>query len=208
MTKDFYESLEKSMLDDEDWQRYMIDKKPLSQLSGKEYQNRIREIDKFNEKSVENKSSEWSNNENSTLMDSFQGCVWECLKLVGLLSLFVLIPNFFDFVDRIDNPFLNIIVTILTLLFLILFLIYMFLLGADYVPSEHESYRPIRKRKAIKPEIKNQVWNRDGGRCVRCGSNEKLEFDHIIPHSKGGADTYRNLQLLCQTCNRSKGASI
>ena len=75
----------------------------------------------------------------------------------------------------------------------------------DTFDSSHS--RP-RKRKPIKRAIQNQVWNRDGGRCVRCGSNEKIEFDHIIPHSKGGADTYRNLQLLCETCNRSKGATI
>lgn len=37
---------------------------------------------------------------------------------------------------------------------------------------------------------------------------ENLEFDHIIPHSKGGANTYRNIQLLCEPCNRSKSAKI
>src|SRR3990172_8245951 len=52
------------------------------------------------------------------------------------------------------------------------------------------------------------VWNRDGGKCVKCGSQEKLEFDHIIPLSKGGSNTARNVQLLCETCNRSKGDSI
>ena len=41
-----------------------------------------------------------------------------------------------------------------------------------------------------------------------CGSNENLEFDHIIPFSEGGANTYRNIQLLCQPCNRSKSDSI
>ena len=65
-----------------------------------------------------------------------------------------------------------------------------------------------RKRKSIPQSVKDKVWNRDGGKCVDCGSNENLEFDHIIPHSKGGADTYRNLQLLCEPCNRSKSAKI
>ena len=61
---------------------------------------------------------------------------------------------------------------------------------------------------AVSQEVKDKVWNRDGGKCVECGSNENLEFDHIIPHSKGGANTYRNIQLLCEPCNRSKSAKI
>ena len=65
-----------------------------------------------------------------------------------------------------------------------------------------------RKTRRITQEVKDKVWNRDGGKCVECGSNEKLEFDHIIPHSKGGANTYRNIQLLCEPCNRSKSAKI
>tara|TARA_Y100001970_G_scaffold115280_1_gene143705 strand:+ start:2078 stop:3052 length:975 start_codon:yes stop_codon:yes gene_type:complete len=60
----------------------------------------------------------------------------------------------------------------------------------------------------IPQRVKDKVWNRDGGKCVECGSNQKLEFDHIIPHSKGGANTYRNLQLLCEPCNRTKSAKI
>jgi hypothetical protein len=63
-------------------------------------------------------------------------------------------------------------------------------------------------RTAIADEVKVFVWNRDGGRCVRCGSNQRLEFDHVIPVVLGGANTARNLQLLCETCNRSKGAGI
>jgi hypothetical protein len=64
------------------------------------------------------------------------------------------------------------------------------------------------KRRSIPQGIKNKVWNRDGGKCVECGSNENLEFDHIIPVSKGGANTYRNIQLLCEPCNRTKSAKI
>lgn len=56
----------------------------------------------------------------------------------------------------------------------------------------------------ISQEVKDLVWNRDNGKCAQCGSNEKLEFDHIIPFSKGGSNTYRNIQLLCEQCNRKK----
>jgi 5-methylcytosine-specific restriction endonuclease McrA len=52
------------------------------------------------------------------------------------------------------------------------------------------------------------VWRRDQGRCVKCGSQEGLEFDHIIPVSRGGSNTARNLQLLCENCNRSKSDTI
>ncbi len=65
-----------------------------------------------------------------------------------------------------------------------------------------------RKREPIPQEVQDKVWNRDGGACVKCGSKENLEFDHIIPFSKGGSNTYRNLQLLCQKCNREKSNKI
>lgn len=65
-----------------------------------------------------------------------------------------------------------------------------------------------KKREAITQNVKDKVWKRDNGICVECGSNEKLEFDHIIPFSKGGSSTYRNIQLLCESCNRKKRAKI
>ena len=60
----------------------------------------------------------------------------------------------------------------------------------------------------IPKSVKDSVWRRDGGKCTTCGSQELLEFDHIIPFSLGGSNTYRNVQLLCQTCNRKKAARI
>lgn len=59
-------------------------------------------------------------------------------------------------------------------------------------------------RTAIPKDVQREVWRRDKGRCVECGSQEKLEFDHIIPHSRGGSNTTRNIQLLCEKCNRKK----
>ena len=64
------------------------------------------------------------------------------------------------------------------------------------------------KRERIPQDVMDKVWNRDGGKCVQCGKSEKLEFDHIIPHSKGGSNTIRNLQLLCEKCNRVKSNNI
>jgi 5-methylcytosine-specific restriction endonuclease McrA len=44
------------------------------------------------------------------------------------------------------------------------------------------------------------------GRCRQCGSATDLHFAHVIPWSKGGANTLANIQLLCGPCNRRKGA--
>ncbi len=66
----------------------------------------------------------------------------------------------------------------------------------------------IKKREHIPQNIMDKVWNRDGGRCVKCDSSENLEFDHIIPYSKGGASSYRNLQILCKKCNVEKSNKI
>jgi 5-methylcytosine-specific restriction endonuclease McrA len=63
-------------------------------------------------------------------------------------------------------------------------------------------------RERIPDEVQIFVWNRDDGKCVKCGSKKKLEYDHIIPLSQGGSNTARNIQLLCESCNRSKGAKI
>jgi hypothetical protein len=63
-------------------------------------------------------------------------------------------------------------------------------------------------RPPILEEVRIAVWRRDRGRCVRCGSQRNLEFDHIIPIALGGSNTARNLQLLCEACNREKGASL
>lgn len=67
---------------------------------------------------------------------------------------------------------------------------------------------PTPAREAIAGEVKRFVWRRDGGRCVGCGGQERLEFDHVIPLAMGGSNTARNLQILCEACNREKGASL
>jgi hypothetical protein len=63
-------------------------------------------------------------------------------------------------------------------------------------------------RTSIPQEIKTAVWQRDQGRCIQCGSNQYIEFDHIIPLSLGGAHSVNNIQLLCRTCNSKKSNHI
>ena len=67
-------------------------------------------------------------------------------------------------------------------------------------------YLNVHADSPIKKHVKDAVWKRDGGRCVQCGSDHKIHFDHIIPYSWGGADTVENLQILCQRCNLRKGS--
>ncbi len=61
-----------------------------------------------------------------------------------------------------------------------------------------------RATRHIPQKVKLAVWQRDQGKCGECGATEYLEFDHIIPHSLGGASTEGNLQLLCRACNLAK----
>jgi 5-methylcytosine-specific restriction endonuclease McrA len=63
-------------------------------------------------------------------------------------------------------------------------------------------------RPRIPENVRIEVWRRDGGKCSRCGSRENLEYDHIVPISQGGSNTARNIELLCEKCNRSKGANV
>ena len=64
------------------------------------------------------------------------------------------------------------------------------------------------RRERIPQDVKLFVWQRDEGKCVQCCSRERLEYDHIIPVAKGGSNTARNIQLLCEPCNRAKSQNI
>lgn len=71
--------------------------------------------------------------------------------------------------------------------------------------------RPPREKESryIPRWVKSKVYRRDGGRCVnlsvegrRCDSRRDLEFDHIIPWSRGGSsDDPENIRLLCRAHN-------
>ena len=68
------------------------------------------------------------------------------------------------------------------------------------VAAPHSSY--------ISEEVRTDVWQRDQGRCVKCGGQEGLAFDHIIPVSKGGSSMAKNIHLLCEICGHQKAVSV
>ena len=74
----------------------------------------------------------------------------------------------------------------------------------DETQDEVSSY----ERPRIPENVRVEVWRRDGGKCARCGSREKLEYDHIVSISKGGSNTARNIELLCERHNRSKSNNV
>ena len=77
---------------------------------------------------------------------------------------------------------------------------------ANYEAAANLAATP--RRRPIPEDVKLVVWARDGGACVRCGQRQQLQFDHVIPVAKGGADSAENLQLLCQPCNLRKADAI
>ena len=56
-------------------------------------------------------------------------------------------------------------------------------------------------------KIREQIIRRDGC-CQMCGSDERLSVDHIVPRTLGGDDNPNNLQVLCSSCNSSKGGRL
>lgn len=72
-----------------------------------------------------------------------------------------------------------------------------------------DAHIDLRHTRLIPSEVKKEVWKRDIGKCVICGSQKNLHFDHDLPFSKGGASlTTKNIRLLCAKCNLSKSNKI
>lgn len=72
-----------------------------------------------------------------------------------------------------------------------------------------QNYRAKKKKNGGElsrnlPQILMKLQN---GKCACCKEKlVKYDMDHIIPVSKGGENIDKNIQLLCQSCNRAKGA--
>ena len=63
----------------------------------------------------------------------------------------------------------------------------------------------VGTRDPIPDRVRDEVYARDGYRCLRCPAEANLTLDHIIPWSEYGPDTPDNLQTLCRPCNSKKG---
>jgi len=72
--------------------------------------------------------------------------------------------------------------------------------------TETKELRNISR--SIPRVIQFRVLKRENQICSVCGKSvrdQDVEFDHIIPWSKGGSSDEHNVTLLCKTCNRKKG---
>ena len=78
----------------------------------------------------------------------------------------------------------------------------------EIIISKNHPKKPINDiehNRIIPTSIKLAVWKRDKGCCTKCGNNDNLHFDHIIPYSKGGSSLMpENIQLLCVRHNLEK----
>ena len=67
----------------------------------------------------------------------------------------------------------------------------------------------IEHTRLIPAQIKLEVFQRDGGKCVECGASDNLHFDHLLPYSKGGTSLRaENIQLLCARHNLTKSDKL
>lgn len=70
--------------------------------------------------------------------------------------------------------------------------------------ERQKAYRQ-KQKKIIPAALRTEVFERDGYKCLACGSQKSLRCDHVLPESKGGPMEASNMQTLCESCNTKKG---
>lgn len=75
--------------------------------------------------------------------------------------------------------------------------------------TETKELRNISRQ--ISMVTQRRVLRRDNYICQICQKpipDDKINFDHIIPWSKGGSSDESNIRLLCESCNKTRGNSF
>lgn len=88
--------------------------------------------------------------------------------------------------------------------------IFKFILKLAKESESMQDYKvDLSHTRLIPSEVKKEVWKRDKGRCVICGSIKNLHFDHEVPFSRGGTSLLaNNIRLLCAKHNLQKSDKI
>ena len=68
-------------------------------------------------------------------------------------------------------------------------------------PRKDRSTRANRGRRWMK--LRAQILARDPV-CKACNAAASQQVDHVVPLSRGGDDSYTNLQGLCISCHQAK----
>ena len=61
----------------------------------------------------------------------------------------------------------------------------------------------------IERMTRQEIIDRDKSICYLCGKtcqHDEIHLDHVIPLSRGGLHTKKNLKVSCSTCNLGKGS--
>ncbi len=92
--------------------------------------------------------------------------------------------------------------------------------GANSIKTRHEilmnyfllfakDLEPLDTNRGFTEIERIAIYRKNQGICQNCKKKvdyENYHADHIKPHTRGGKTTIENGQVLCDTCNLSKGA--
>lgn len=73
-----------------------------------------------------------------------------------------------------------------------------------YRPERHSVRTGVYATSAYRT-LRVRILIAAGHRCAYCTTATATSADHVIPHSKGGETSERNLVAACRACNTSKG---
>ena len=83
------------------------------------------------------------------------------------------------------------------------------------VRKRNRKLRAVRRKQESGKLNREVVFRRDNYICYICGVQvrdivnhpRQATLDHVIPLSKGGSHTYKNVRTCCRTCNSNKGSN-